>query len=192
MPEERKRHVFVETVQSMADGNWGREYDSKKEAIQSLCGNMGVADAALLEMLRRFGLVVKALVNDAEEPKKDIQRPENAKTFAEAKVGDILYGYWELTEGIDRYIVVALAEDDYVRVVGADQSKYTHERVTWGWDGLYATEAEAAKALATTDYQYYAPRAQLARALLKAVEAGDDLAFVRDGVQLPKESDAVV
>jgi hypothetical protein len=172
----------------MAGGNWGKEFDSEKEAARSLCSDMGVSDAVLLEMLRRFDLVIKAVADDSDILKKDRQKPENAKVFPEAKVGDILYMCWEFNEGIERYVVVALAEDGFVRVVSADQNSYAYEVVSWGWNDMYVTEAEAVKALAINDNEYYTPRVNRSRAILKAVEAGDDLAFVRDGVQLTEES----
>ena len=181
------------TVRKIAENNWGKDYPSLDSAEKEMLGpKTTLADAALLEIVRRLNQVIKALARDADgdyQPRDLAKPPEHAVIIPGLKVGDVLYECDEMEYGVCTSIVVSVEPTGHARIVYSSSRPNDSGQVCVHWvDKTYFTTAKDALRLAAeNDLAWHEPRAAWARECLAALNAGEDIDKFIDGMDVPAE-----
>ena len=176
-------HVaFIDAVNHIAKGAWGREFDSMEDAEQKLSSDSPrLAAYALVELLNRLNAVARAVGGKDKTNRRALVIPENAKQFPNKAVGDRLYR-GDFEDGICEYIIVAKNSDGICLVVLANDFDLDYPpRVDVSCSWMHETLKEAVEDTAESDTQYHRPRLEFAEAAAKAAEEGGDLTAFANG-----------
>jgi len=114
-----------------------------------------------------------------KEHLEPIQIPDNAIRLQDAKIGDRLWS-GSLEDGIQEYIIIAIAPDGRCLIVEVDDFNWKSPHV---YDSrphvaiamYHRSLSEAVAASAQSDLEYHAPRAEYARKAMAMVKAKKDL-----------------
>lgn len=181
-----EHYSFLDTVCSMASKEWGKEFPSAESAEREMLAHPEKMGAfAVLELIRRFNKFASEMSPRKESDYRVAEKPEDAKKFPRALVGNLLYSC-DLVSGVARHIVVAKDNDGYVLIADAHPEGIpkNYYRPLYACDWHYETEREAIFEAAKADIEYHAPRLDFARRALAAAEAGEDLTEFANGSNL--------
>lgn len=113
------------------------------------------------------------------------EKPDIAKSFPGIKVGDNLYSCRNLQEGVETFVVVAVDNEGFVRVINFQ--KYGLVLLNWGENFHYRTPEESLKCCAEREIKLHKPCLDRAEYVLKEIKNGN-ITYVMNGVELSSEN----
>lgn len=178
MSVKEKKHVnYSDIVTAIADGSWGQDYESQREAEKEMLGDKQMLTAiAAIELIKRLNAIGKACGSQRVNHKEwSIEPFGDEPSFPTKEVGDRLYS-GDLEDGISEYIIIAKDENHRCMVVGLHDFD-----LKWPPEIHLATKChketmtDAVKHAAKIDIEYHGEKFELAKGALQAASNGQDL-----------------
>lgn len=183
-------HVtYSDIVTAIADGEWGREFDSKSDAEKEIIGDKQALNAfAMIELIRRFNAIGRACGSQSDGcENRSIQLHGREQAFPNKKVGDRLYS-GDLEVGITEYVIIAKDENHRCMVVRLNDFNLKWPPVSFlAHEDHKETLADAVRCAAESDVSYHVWRSEHAKAALEAASSGGDVSRFVGGYKDPED-----
>lgn len=180
--------TFSEIVNQMADSDWGRECENKKDAAKKLIEDKQSLNAfALLELIKRLNAIGRAAGQGERRKDPKITIGKDAKKFPHKAVGDRLF-YGDLDCGIEEYVIIAKDSEHYCMIVMLNEFDLNYPPFpTIACNEHKESIVDAVRDAATGDVEYYGGKAAYAKAALEAATKGEDVSAFIGGYEGPQD-----
>lgn len=176
--------AFTDIASQIADGDWGREYETQHEAAKALIQDPNKLTAyCLTELLGRLNKLGRRN-SRWDRGQREIEAPENPKTFPNKNVGDFLWGgSGSLLEPTYRQVIIAKDDEHHcLTVICDDFCTDWAPMARFADDEDFETLEEAIRYAAEKDLEYYGSYVKHAKKALAAIEANQDLEPFMEGI----------